>query len=182
MILFFLTIATALFLLTSVIWFAAKRPDYHHVRNTISELGEFNSPMQRVVAYGVFLPVGLMLLVIAGLSRGATPTVAVLSLCMGVGYAASALFPCDSGSPVHGSIRQFIHNYVGGIEYVGGSLALWHLGGVNGSDFFRVMSVYTGIATIAMLLRTFWGVRGLIQRVAEVGLFASLAAAIWMSA
>lgn len=181
MILFSLTLTTALFLLTAVIWFAAKRPSYHHVRNTISELGEFGSPMQHVVSYGVFLPVGAMLLVIAYLSRVATPTVAVLSLCMGVGYAISAFFPCDRGSPVHGSVRQFIHNYVGGIEYVGGSLALWHLGWVEGSDFFRVMSVFIGISTIILLLRTFWSVRGLIQRVAEVGLFASLATAIWMS-
>ena len=93
MISFSLTITMSLFLLTAVIWLAARRPGYYHVRNTISELGEFHSPMQRVVAYGVFLPVGVMLLVVAVLSRSATPTGAVLALCMAVGYIISAFFP-----------------------------------------------------------------------------------------
>lgn len=169
---------TSLFLAVAVAWFAARRADYSHVRHTISELGESGARSERAVSYGVFLPVGCMLLMIALLLKESSPVGAILALCIGIGYVTSALFPCDPGSPVFGSLSQMIHNYIGGIEYVGGSIALWHLGGSESSAYFRATSIYVGVATVALVMPRLWRVRGLVQRVAEIGLFVALAASI----
>lgn len=173
-----LLVMASVFLGAAIGWFAARRADYSHVRHTISELGESGARSERAVSYGVFLPVGCTLLMIALLTKETSPVGSMLALCIGIGYVASAFFPCDPGSPVVGSLSQMIHNYVGGIQYVGGSIALWHLGGIESSVCFRVTSICVGVATVALVTPGLWRVRGLVQRVAELGLFGGLAAAI----
>lgn len=171
----------SVFLGTAVVWFADKRADYRHVRHTISELGESGAPSERAVSYGVFLPVGCVLLVIALMTKESSPVSSTLALCIGIGYVTSAFFPCDPGSPLVGSVSQMIHNYIGGIEYVGGSIALWNLGGVESAVYFQAASISVGVATVLLVMPKLWRVRGLVQRVTEIGLFVGLGASIGLS-
>lgn len=121
-----------MFLTIAVLGWARRRPGYQHARDTISELGEARAADSRPVSLGTFLPVGLVMLGVAALTREIAGPSAVLAACIGTGYAVAALFPCDPGSPLSGSLR---HNFGGGIEYVGGALALFGLGEIHGSAF-----------------------------------------------
>ncbi len=165
-------------LLLAIVGFAAHRPDYSHFKNTISELGEAGATNARLVSFGVFLPVGVTLLLVAVLARAVEVNAALLAVCMGVGYAVAAIFPCDPGSPVSGSPRQAVHNLGGGVEYFGGALALWRLSEVHGS-FFHVAALTVAVAGVALTIPSLPGIRGLVQRVAEVALFACLSLALW---
>jgi hypothetical protein len=174
-----LTLLASGYLLTQIFVLARRTPLYSHMRDTISELGEFGAPEQRLVALGVFLPVGVVLLIVAALLRGANPLAALLALCVAIGYLTAAAFPCDPGSPLSGSPRQGIHNLGGAVEYIGGGLALVRLSETFGQAFavagFVVLS-----GAIALSIPGIAAIRGLIQRVAELCLFVSLSAAIWL--
>src|SRR5215472_2366696 len=55
-----LILLAAAMVLLGTLYFASLRPGYSHISNTISELGETGGPRARLVAYGFFLPVGLL--------------------------------------------------------------------------------------------------------------------------
>lgn len=171
-----LSAVASAWLLAGVVWLAARRPTYRHVRDTISELGETGAPDQRLCAWGLFLPVGLLLLASAAGWREAHPWLALLALCLGLGYVGAAAFPCDPGSPLSGSTRQDVHNLAGGIEYVGGAWALYRLAETAGPHF-RIAGFVVFGAVVALSFRHPW--RGAVQRVAEVCLFGGLLAAAW---
>ena len=166
-------LSTAAALAAGLAIFARRRPAYDALRHTISELGERGARDGRLVSLGLFLPVGLAMAAIAGLQRASLPDVAGLAFAIAVGYLGAAFFPCDPGSPMHGSTRQGLHNLAGGVEYVGGTIALWRLGSQHPSCF-----VLAGIVAGATLLLSSphrW--RGLVQRIGEVALFGGLALA-----
>jgi hypothetical protein len=71
--------AAAGMVLLGTTYFASLRPAYSHLSNTISELGEIGAPQAHMVAFGFFLPVGLIqftgvCLVCYVLSTGGTKT------------------------------------------------------------------------------------------------------------
>lgn len=156
-----------------------KTPAYDQIRHTISELGERDAPYQLAVALGVFLPVGLALLLAAYLARPLGDDIAALALCISVGYLVAAAFPCDPGSPLSGTTRQAIHNLGGAVEYVGGGLMLLRIAESFG-DVFEIAGFVVLAVALAISLQPLAFVRGLIQRIAELCLFAGLAGAIWM--
>jgi len=157
-----------------------KKPNYSHVRHTISELGEIGAPHRQLVAVGVFAPVGVILLLAAYLTRSTAPESALLALCIAIGYLVAAMFPCDPGSPLSGTNRQAIHNLGGAVEYIGGAFALFRIAGLFGQPFQAMGFIVIGVA-VAISLPVFSPVRGLIQRVAELCLFGGLALALWHS-
>ena len=53
-------VLAALMVLVETIYFASLRLDYSQASNTISELGEEGAPHAMQVAFGFFLPVGLL--------------------------------------------------------------------------------------------------------------------------
>jgi hypothetical protein len=173
-----ITAAAATYLLVSLVVLAPRKVGYSHVRHTISELGETGAADQRLVALGVFLPVGLLLLLAAGLAHPASPTVATLALCIAVGYLGAAAFPCDLGSPLLGTTRQILHNIAGAVEYAGGGFALLTLAESLGQPFKAAGLVVLGTA-IALSILPSDSARGALQRVAEACLFGSLAWAAW---
>ena len=73
------------FLSTTLIVLGRRKPQYSHVIHTISELGEVGAPNQRLVAWGVFFPVGLVLLPISYLFHSSFPAVAALAGCVAAG-------------------------------------------------------------------------------------------------
>ena len=155
---------------------ARRKPGYRHWVHTISELGEVSATDRHFVAFvafGVFLPVGLMLLVAAGLSRPLDGPLAALAGAIAVGYLVAAIFPCDVGSPVSGTPRQAVHNAGGAVEYIGGGFALFTMAETLG-PWFKAAGAVVLIAAVALTLLPARSVRGLIQRIAETVLFVAL--------
>ena len=175
-----LTVCAATYLFVALFVVGARRPGYSHIRQTISELGEFGVPQQRLVAFGVFLPVGALLAVVAYLLRPFGQANATLALCISIGYLVAAVFPCDPGSPLWGTPRQALHSLGGAIEYVGGALALWRIGESLGQQF-QAAALIVGGTAIALSIQALAPIRGLIQRLAECCLFGGLALSIWQN-
>lgn len=159
------------FLFTAISLLGWRRADYSWIRHTISELGEKGSVGQSWVSFGVFLPVGLTLAIVAFRLQDTSLPQALLATCLSVGYTVAAIFPCDPGSPATGSVRQGIHNLGGGVEYVGGAFSLFWIAESLGPSF-RIAGFVVGAAMLALAAPN--PVRGLIQRVAEVGLLGGL--------
>jgi len=159
-------------LLIGVAFFSIRRRGYSQRRDTLSELGEWGAPGWRAVGWGLFLPVGLALWVLATAMAGAPALApaAGLAACLGIGYVGAALFPCDPGSPLQGSWRQQLHNLAGAVEYVGGAACLYAAGGVFTGP--AVLALAGGVGLSVSAVRP---VRGLLQRVIETLLFVSLA-------
>lgn len=169
----------AVYLGTGILYFASKRSDYSHIRQTISELGEDGAVNATKVNLGLFLPVSLLLIVTALISDGIGYS-RPLSLCIGVGYLLSALFPCDPGSPLWGSRRQSVHNLAGVIEYGGGIYVLY-----QGKAFLpgggQILTTLFLLLLISLMLLASppgfkW--RGLFQRIVEVVLYGLL---LWIN-
>ncbi len=175
----FAVVIASLHLTAALLFFGRRKADYSHLVNTISEVGEIESPDEIPVGYGVFLPVGLLLLMVAFFSLEMNQELAALAGSIGVGYVAAAFFPCDRNSPLIGSWRQTVHNIGGAVEYGGGGVALLWLASNLGQPFLAggilVLLVLIGLA----LLPARW-YRGAVQRVGELVLFGLLAYGLWM--
>lgn len=173
-----ITAIAAAYLLASLVALAPRKAGYSHAKHSISELGEVGAPDQRLVAIGLFLPIGLALLLVACLVRPASPAAAALALCIAIGYLGAAAFPCDPGSPLFGTMRQFFHNIAGAVEYAGGGFALMAIAEHLGQPF-RIAGFIVLGSTIALSVMSSHSVRGIIQRIAETCLFGGLALAAW---
>lgn len=173
-----LTAIAAAYLFTGLLVLARRKDGYSHIKHTISEIGEIGAPDQRFVAFGLFLPIGLLLLAVAFLVRTESPALAALALCIAIGYLVAALFPCDPGSPFSGTTRQALHNLGGAVEYIGGGFALMTIAESFGQPFKAAGFLVLGSA-IALSFIPSTSVRGIIQRIAEACLFGGLALALW---
>jgi len=173
-----ITALSAAYLVASLIALAPRKPGYSHVKHSISEIGEIGAPDQRFAALGLFLPIGLLLLLVAYLVGPASPVAATLALCIAVGYIGAAAFPCDPGSPLFGTARQVLHNLAGAVEYAGGGFTLMTLAESLGQPFKFAGFVVLGTA-IGLSVLPANSVRGFIQRFAEACLFGGLALAAW---
>jgi len=172
------TIVVAAYLCAGLLLLGPRNPGYSHARHTISEIGEVGARDQRLVAVGLFLPVGLCLLFVASLVRPASAPAAALALCIAIGYIGAAAFPCDRGSPLSGTPRQAMHNLAGAIEYIGGGFALLTLARELGQPFKIAGIIVLGVAVGLSVVPAGAG-RGILQRVAEACLFGGLALAAW---
>lgn len=168
------TVVAGVYLAACVVVLERRTAGYRPARNTISELGEIGAPYHRVVAFGVFLPVGMLLLLAAILLYPSSRAAAALAGCIATGYIVAAFFPCDPGSPISGSARQGMHNLGGAIEYLGGGAALFSIARTQG-DLFRMPGFLAFAAALLLTVLPGTSVRGLVQRVAEAGLFSALA-------
>jgi len=170
----------ALLVLFETLYFASLRPGYSHVSNTISELGETGAPRARQVAFGFFLPVGLLVWLALWLVHRETSDkhlslILVALSCLGTGYALSAIFPCDPGGPFYGTWRTLIHNGLGLIDYGGtgfGFLLVARYFSARKATFPVVAFLVAGILVLLGLLllasESALPIRGAVQRVAEV--------------
>lgn len=173
------TVATAIatiYLFANLIALAPRKFGYSHIKHTISEIGEIGAPNQHFVAFGLFLPIGLVMLLVAYLVRPASPPAATLALSIAIGYVGAAAFPCDSGAPLFGTARHTLHVLAGAAEYVGGGVALMTLAESFGQPFETAGFIVLGAAIALSFPHS---IRGIIQRVAEACLFGALAFAVW---
>lgn len=175
-----LTLVTLSFLVASVVVAAAARPDYSHVRDTISQLGESGASYGRLVSYAVFLPVGAIMSIVAWLAVSLDRDVALLALCLAIGYLGAASFRCDPGAPSRGSFRQSVHNACGRVQYLGGAYALYRIA-VQHGPLTAAPAIVVVLVSAVTLVPGQWRVRGLIQRIAELTLFVSLSLSLWRS-
>ena len=173
-----LSFVAAAYLVVSSIIASGRQPHYSHARQTISELAEYGSDQTWHVSLGAFLPVSILLAIVAWLLRSAHPPISTLALSIAVGYGLSAVFPCDPGSPLSGSVRQSIHNLGGGIEYIAGAFSLLWISQSSGRGFW-VAGILVGVSAVLISFKS--RVRGIIQRIAESCLFIGLLAALWVT-
>lgn len=171
------TVIAALYLAGTVLALAPRKPGYRHLNHTISELGEVGSPDQGLVAFGVFLPVGVLLFVVALAMSAKVPAAAALATAIAIGYVGAAIFPCDAGAPALGSLRNMAHTLFGAVEYVGGGFALMVLSETFGQPFRAAGFVVLASALLIGYLPPS-SPRGAVQRVSEVLLFGSLLLAV----
>ena len=166
-----LSVFISAYLFVGIIYFGFKKQGHNHLRNTISELGEIGTSLTKPVSYGLFLPVGILLLGVTALASSSP--LQGFSACLGVGYLVAVFFPCDIGSPSTGSGRQQIHNLGGAIEYAGGIYFIFQ------STIPTILFIETRIVGFILMgcfvLISFQSpFRGGVQRVAEFILFSSL--------
>ncbi|HVM51368.1 MAG TPA: DUF998 domain-containing protein [Candidatus Acidoferrum sp.] len=175
-----LVAAAAALVLLGTLYFASLRPGYSHISRTISELGETGAAQAHLVAFGFFLPVGLIVWWALWLAHRHTlardTSLILLALSgLGAGYVLSAFFPCDPGAPLFGSWRTLVHNAAGLIDYGGTALGFLLFCRHCARHERRPQAVAFGIAAalgfLAMVLLGLppaFPVRGAVQRVAEL--------------
>jgi hypothetical protein len=181
----FVAVAAAMVLL-GTLYFASLRPTYSHLSNTISELGETGAPQAHLVAFGFFLPVGLLVWLALWLTHRYTPgrdrSRVLLALSgLGMGYTLGAFFPCDPGAPLFGSWPTLVHNAAGLIDYGGTVLGFLFFSRYCAKQGETPLAVVFGIAaaleffaSLALGLPPASPVRGAVQRVAELVQFTGL--------
>ena len=122
-------LASALALLVPLV-FGLLRPQYSHVRNYISELGEMGAPQTVWVNWAGFLPIGVLVLLFLYLASDPLlvdrKSIALVSF-LGWGYVVAAFFPCDPGCPERGSMSQMVHNLFGILSYPAAILGLMRM-------------------------------------------------------
>ena len=166
--------------LLGTLYFASLRPGYSHISNTISELGEPGAAQAHRVAFGFFLPVGLIVwlaLWLAYRHRSGQDTSLVLfaQSGLGAGYVLAAFFPCDPGGPLFGSWRTLVHNAAGLTDYGGTAFGFFLFGRYCTRHKMRPQAVAFGMAAalglfalILLGLPPAFPVRGAVQRVTEL--------------
>ena len=166
---------TIVYLIAGIVYFGSKLKNYSHLKHTISELGETGSIYEKQVGFGFFLVVGMLLFIISILARE-NFTAFVIAMSQALGYGLSAFFPCDRGSPLFGTWKQWVHNFAGVIGYGGSIFAI-----LNASDDalpaqFIPFKTAGYLITFCILLACIPPnpVRGLAQRTGETLLFGCL--------
>ena len=165
------------------IWAGLHTPNYSHLRQYLSELGQTGAPMGRWVSIAGFLPIGVLILTFLlalktflPSSRRATWGI-IAAMGVGIGYIAAGLAPCDPGCPTWGTLSQNVHTVTGYYHYGGAILGLGLFLSV-----FRTQRVWRNLVPITtlgivlavvgaagMIILPGW--KGAFQRVAELGFF-----------
>jgi len=168
------SIFSFVYLAIGIVYFGSRKKHYSHIKDTISELAETGSDNEKLVSYVLFLPVGILLFIIGFATQNAI--LKGLSFCLGTGYVVTAFFPCDAGSPLIGSRKQAVHNIAGVIQYAGGLFFLWQAAEKNIHFFFGTYKAIAISVMVCILIISFPKnpVRGLVQRITELLLFASV--------
>jgi len=168
----YVVVISFVFLAISTTVLASRRSEYSHVRHTISELGERGAVDEKLVAYGVFLPIGISMSLVAFFVQSNEPA-AMLAAALAVGYGGSALFPIDAGAPPIGSWRNGVHSLAGAVQYLGAIGAFEQYGRDFGFPYTMAKFVIFAFL-VTIYVPYIKEIRGLFQRIVEVGLFLGL--------
>ncbi len=170
----------AIMVLLGTLYSSSLGRGYSQISNTISELGEAGASYAHPVAFGFFLPVGLVVWLALWLMHRETPgkDVSLISFalsCLGTGYVVSALFPCDPGAPLFGSWRTLMHNVAGLVDYGGTAIGFLLVcrcfarrKATTQAAVFGVGGALVLVCGAALCVRSAFPVRGAVQRVAEL--------------
>lgn len=167
-------------LVVMVVAGGAAWPGYSHIGQFISELGATGAPHARLVNFGAFLPIGLLISLFAVLAmlippRGLLRMLGFLGIVVfATGYTGAAFFPCDFGcDPVKPdpSSSQRLHFLFGAAGYLLAAptlvvLAIASRRWPGGRLLFPLGIVCAGVAGLALFAMT-PPVEGLFQRLLE---------------
>ena len=165
------------------IYLGRKKPDYSHMRHTLSELGEAGSPDARAVSlYGVLT--GLLVMTFLFFAAGDAPDVSREAIFMvslaGIGYIGGSIFPCDSGAPLFRTWRTLFHNVFGSLVYVGGAGAFFALEREITLPLSIVLKAAGFVVFAGFFGATFpHPIRGLSQRIAETVISGGIVVTAW---
>lgn len=173
-------IASPVLWLGLIAFAGALRPDFSHLTNYISELGERGSATEAWVRGAAFEFTGFLYLcfaaaVLSTLQRGPAVTIACLLIALeGIGRMGAGVFPCDPGC-VQVSETQALHRLFATVGFCSGILAaiLWgilfrRLAQLRSLCWF---SIGSGMVALVSLLLMSWegnpfGAPGLLEHVA----------------
>lgn len=190
-------------ILAPVLWASAiilcgsRRPEYSHLTQYISELGERGSSTEFLMRYLGFVPTGVMHVAFAAsfyaIFRGSrlASIVAALVALNGLGRIVAGLFPCEAGcAGPRVLLSQKLHSLAAGVGFLAliGASILWGLQ-LRRQKNLRGLSLYsigTGVCGLVFLLLMSWSAElragtGLYERLSSgvLSLWV-LVFAIWM--
>jgi len=177
-------------LVAALVLFGKLTPNFDHRSRFISELARVGAPHERLVSYGVFLPIGLGILglglrfLMRAARLPALGDAAGLAICIAVGYIVAAFFPYQRADARGQPIAVWIHEIGGGVEYLGGAAALWLAAGklpAPWSVAALASALIVFAATIGFQLPRFRAWRGALQRLTECVLFGALIAFAYLA-
>lgn len=169
---------------------AALKPGYSALSQYISELGATGSAHARMISLFGFIPVGVLAALLLFAFARTVPVTGVsrfgywLLMFEPVAWIGSALAPCDLGCPITGSLSQSLHTLLGLFTYLGTTLALVLLATAPGIRPLTRM-LWIALAAVWLLLFIAMGLeqlqpwRGLLQRLAEWGVYGALCITAW---
>ncbi len=174
-----LVAVAAVLVLLGTLCFSSLQPGYSQISNTISELGQTGAAHPYLVAFGFFLPVGLLVWLALWLLHreipGEVSGVLLALSCLGSGYVVSAFFPCDPGAPFFGSWCTLAHNAAGFADCGGTAIGFllasrWFArrGAIAQATAFGAAGAFVLPCLILLCLPWAFPVRGAVQRVAEL--------------
>lgn len=147
-----------------VILCAAWRPDYSHVTQFISELGETGSAHSFLMNAGGFIPKGV-LIALFGVSLAclvprtrSSVAAAVLIVVFGLGIVAAGLYSCDPGCPNQNlSDEATIHRLASIVAFISAILgiALWAYcfrARAAWRGLWRYSAISSGLALVLLLV------------------------------
>lgn len=165
--------------------FGARWTDYSAARDFISELGAAGAPDAVAVNMSFAFAGALFIAACAVIGRGRPAWRVGLALVSAAGwsYLAAAIVPCDAGCPAQGSSQQALHNGAGALGYFLAGIGLLLIAGPLSRDgrparasLVRVGGVVAIAGLAVMGAPELEVVRGVIQRLVELGLFVSVLA------
>ena len=172
---FLLSFFVLSYLIAGTFYFGNKIKNYSQIKDTISELAYTGSRYEKQVSFGLFFPVGIMLVIIGFLANDNNHILGLAS-SLSIGYLVAAFFPCDPGSPSSGSWNQHLHNLGGFIEYAGSIFFIMKAAENDLSIGFIPFKIIGYIVIVCIIITSIPKnpVRGLAQRIAELLLFTCL--------
>lgn len=152
----------------AVIFCGSLRPEYSHLTQYISELGERGSSTEFMIRYAGFVPTGLMHVVFAAflyvVFKGSRPAAiaAMLLAINGLARIGAGIFPCEVGcAGPRLLLSQKLHSLSSGVGFFAliGAAILW---GVLLRRYQRLRglslySVGSGILGLVFLVAMLWG-------------------------
>jgi len=159
-------------------------PDYSAAKNYLSELGAIDAPHAYWMNFFGFVPLSILwaislLMLLRIPPKGVTLTLGVLLLIgTSISYMGAAIFPCDTGCPLEGSQRQFMHNAIGVIGYITAPPGLALLGAhymKTGNRFLGLLTLFAAASALLGFLALGSSeaapMKGAWQRLADFSLF-----------
>ncbi len=151
----------------AIIFCGSLRPEYNHLTQYVSELGERGSSTEYVIRYAGFVPTGLMHVAFAAFlyavfkGRRLAAIAAMLLALNGVARIGAGLFPCEVGcAGPRLLLSQKLHSLSSGVGFFAliGAAVLWGivLRRYRSLRGFSLYSVVSGILGLVFLGAMLW--------------------------
>jgi len=171
---------------------SAIKPGYSQLSNFVSEYNATGTAQANTLTYAGFLVTSVLL---SAFLISATPLVQVsgvsrlgfwLLWSLPASFFLALFAPCDAGCPAEGSTSQLMHNLYAIVTYLGMGVGLTLISLAPGFSAFKLRRAFMLLVGVAfpvffviMIQPDVAPWRGLIQRLLDVALAASLILIVW---